>query len=120
VCNKGGAFMRLFTMTIAGVVFLGMTGLVLANPSMLPKHPGYPSGGDFANDTGQKNLTYSQSLLEAATSGDTNMIPTLMDQNNVDQNNAKRMEHGGASQSPVVGSNVTTAPAVKEGERIKQ
>ena len=72
--------MRLFTMTIAALVFLGMTGLVLANPSMLPKHPGYPSGGEFANDTGQKNLTYSQSMLEAATSGDTNMIPTLMDQ----------------------------------------
>jgi hypothetical protein len=120
VCNKGGAFMRLFTMTIAGFVFLGMTGLVLANPSMLPKHPGYPSGGEFANDKGQKNLTYSQSLLEAATSGDTNMIPTLMDQNNVDQNNAKLMEHGGAGQSPVVGSNVTTAPSVREGERIKQ
>ena len=63
--------MRLFTMTIAALVFLGMTGLVLANPSMLPKHPGYPSGGEFANDTGQKNLTYSQSILEAATSGDT-------------------------------------------------
>ena len=30
--------MRLFTMTIAALVFLGMTGLVLANPSMLPKH----------------------------------------------------------------------------------
>jgi len=30
------------------------------------------------------------------------------------------MEHGGAGQSPVVGSNVTTAPSVREGERIKQ
>lgn len=118
--QQRGFFMRLFTMTIAGFVFLGMTGLVLANPSMLPKHPGYPSGGEFANDKGQKNLTNSQSLLEAATSGDTNMIPTLMDQNNVDQNNAKLMEHGGAGQSPVVGSNVTTAPSVREGERIKQ
>ena len=107
--------MRLFTMTIAALVFLGMTGLVLANPSMLPKHPGYPSGGEFANDTGQKNLTYSQSMLEAATSGDTNMIPTLMD-----QNNARRMEHGGTGQSPVVGSNVKTEPSVKEGERVKQ
>ena len=112
--------MRLFTMTIAALAFLGLTGLVLANPSMLPKHPGYPSCGEFANDAGQKNLTYSQSLLEAATSGDTNMIPTLMDQNNGDQNNAKLMEHGGAGRSPVVGSNVTTEPSVKESERIKQ
>jgi hypothetical protein len=92
-----------------------MTVLALANPSMLPKHPGYPSGGEFSNDTGQKNLTYSQSLLDAATSGDTNMIPTLMDQNNVDQNNARL-----TGQSPVVGSNVKTEPSVKEGEQIKQ
>ena len=106
--------MRLFTMAIAGVVFLGMTGLVLANPSMLPKHPGYPSGGEFANDKGQKNLTYSQSLLEAATSGDTNMTQTVMDQNNVDQNNAA------AGQLPVVGPNVKTEPSVKAGERMKQ
>jgi len=30
------------------------------------------------------------------------------------------MEHGGAGQSPVVGSNVKTEPSVKEGERIKR
>ena len=112
--------MRLFTMTIAALAFLGMTGLALANPSMLPTHPGYPAGGEFANDTGQKNLTYSQSILEAATSGDTNMTPTVMDQSNVDQNNARLMERGGAGQSPVVGSNVKTEPLVQEGERIKQ
>lgn len=118
--QQRGSIMRLFTMTIAGLAFLGVTGLVLANPSMLPKHPGYPSGGEFANDTGQKNLTYSQSISEAATSGDTNMIPTLLDQNNGDQNNAKLMEHGGAGQLPLVGSNVEPEPSVKEGERIKQ
>ena len=65
-------------------------------------------------------MTYSQSILEAATSGDTNMIPTLMDQNDVDQNNARLMEHGGAGASAVVGSNVKTEPSVKEGERVKQ
>jgi hypothetical protein len=114
VCNKGGSIMRLFTMTIAALLFLGMTGVVLANPSMLPKHPGYPSGGDFANDTGQKNLTYSQSLLEAATSGDTNMVPTLMD-----PNNARLLEHGGAGQLPVVqGPKIKIEPPIKEGTRM--
>ena len=108
--------MRLFTMTIAGFVFLGMTGLVLANPSMLPKHPGYPSGGEFANDTGQRNLTHSQSLLEAAKSGDTDMFPTLMDQHNEEQNNARISERGGAGQSPVVG-HAKTEPSVIEPER---
>ena len=110
--------MRLFTMTIAGLVFVGMTGLALANPSMLPKHPGYPSGGEFANDTGQENLTHSQSLMESAKSGDTNMIPTLMDQqSNVEQNHARISERGGAGQSPVVGSNAKTESSVTEAER---
>jgi hypothetical protein len=120
VRNKGGSIMRLFTMTIAGLAFLGMTGLALANPSMLPKHPGYPSGGEFANDMGQKNLTYNQSVLEAAKSGDTNMTATVMDQNNVDQNNARISDRSGAGQSPVVGPNGKTEPSVKEGERVRK
>ena len=109
--------MRLFTMTIAGLMFVGMTGLALANPSMLPKHPGYPSGGEFANDTGQQNLTHSQSLMEAAKSGDTNMTPTFIDQNTVNQNNARISERDGAGQSPVVGANAKTEPSGKETER---
>ena len=120
VRNKGGSIMRLFTMTIAGFLFVGMTGLALANPSMLPKHPGYPAGGEFANDTGQQNLTYSQSIVEAAKSGDTNMTSTAMVQNNVDQNNARLSEQGGAGQAPVVGPNVKTGPSMKEGERMKK
>ena len=106
--------MRLFMMAIIGLGFVGMTVLALANPSMLPKHPGYPSGGEFANDTGQKNLTYNQSILEAATSGDTNMAPTLMD-----SNNARLLEHSGAGQLPVVqGPNNKIEPPVKEGTRM--
>jgi hypothetical protein len=112
--------MRLFTMTIAGFLFVGMTGLALANPSMLPTHPGYPSGGEFANDTGQQNLTYSQSIMEAAKSGDTNMTATFMDQNNVDQNNSRLSAQGEAGQAPVVGPNAKPGPSMKEGERIKK
>lgn len=113
--------MRLFTMTIAGLAFIGTTGLALGNPAMLPSHPGYPSGGEFANDTGQQNLTYSQfsqSILEAAKSGDTNMTPTVTGRNHVDQNHTRLQEPGGAGQSPVVkGPNEKTEPSVKEGER---
>ena len=98
--------MRLITMTITGLAFVGMTGFALANPSMLPKHPGYPSGGEFANDTGQQNLTYSESIFEAAKSSDTNMTPTLMDQKTVDK-------------LPVVQEpNAKTAPSMKKGERM--
>lgn len=106
--------MRLFTMTITGLMFLGMTGLALANPSMLPTHPGYPSGGEFANDTGQQNLTYSQSLLEASKSGDTNMTPTLPD-----QNTARIMEQDGAGQLPAKqGPNAKIGPSVKESAPV--
>jgi len=117
VCNKGGSIMRLFTMTMAGLVFVGITGLALANPAMLPKHPGYPSGGEFANDPGQPNLTNNQSLLEAAKSGDTNMTATVMDQNKVEQSNGRISEPRGGSQSPVVGPNANTEPSVKGTER---
>jgi hypothetical protein len=101
-------------MAMTGLVFVGMTVLALANPSMLPKHPGYPSGGEFANDKGQQNLTYSQSILDSAKSGDTNMAPTLMD-----PNNARLVEHQGAGQLPVVqGPNIKIEPPVREGTRM--
>jgi hypothetical protein len=106
--------MRLYTITIAGLVFVGMTVLAQANPSMLPKHPGYPAGGEFANDRGQQNLTYNQSIVEASMSGDTNIVPMLMD-----PNNARLMEHAGAGQLPVVqGPNIKIEPPVKEGTRM--
>jgi len=101
-------------MAIIGFVFVGMTALALANPSMLPKHPGYPSGGEFANDTGQKSLSYNDSIVAAATSGDTTMAPTLLD-----SNNARLLEHRGAGQLPAVqGPTIKIEPPVKEGTRM--
>jgi hypothetical protein len=82
VFNKEVFIMRLFTITMTGLVFIGMTGLAMANPAMLPKHPGYPSSGEFANDTGRKNLTYRESIEEAAKSGDTTMGTALIDPKN--------------------------------------
>jgi hypothetical protein len=106
--------MRLFTITMTGLVFIGMTVLAMANPAMLPKHLGYPSRGEFANDTGRPSLTYNQSIQEAAKSGDTNMAPTLMD-----PNNARLLEHQGAGRLPIVqGTNIKIEPPVNEGMRI--
>ena len=106
--------MRLLTIGMTGLVFVGMTTLAMANPSMLPKHPGYPSGGDYANDKGQQNLSYNQSMVEAAKSGDTNMAPML-----IDPNNARLVEHQGAGQLPIVqGPNIKIEPPVKEGTRM--
>jgi hypothetical protein len=89
--------MRLYTIAIAGLLVIGMTVLAMANPAMLPKHPGYPASGEFANDKGQPNLTYHQSIREAAKSGDTNMAPAL-----IDPNNARLLEHQGAGRLPMV------------------
>lgn len=83
MCSTKGVFtMKRFTLTMLGLVFLGMTGLAMGNPAMLPTHPGYPARGEFANDTGRSNLTYSQSIEEAAKSGDRTMGLSLIDPTN--------------------------------------
>ena len=46
--------MKFYTIVMTGLVLVGVASLASANPAMLPKHPGYPSGGEYANDTGQK------------------------------------------------------------------
>ena len=74
--------MKLFPMIMTGLVCLGMATLAWANPTMLPKHPGYPSRGEFANDTGQQNLPHAQSLQDAARSGDANIVQQLEDPSN--------------------------------------
>lgn len=103
--------MKCFTIVMTGLVLVGMTSFAMANPSMLPKHPGYPSGGEFANDAGQQNFTHSQSLLEAAKSGDTNMGPAP-----IDPNNARLSEPQEAGRSPSVQQpNKKIDPAVKDG-----
>ena len=100
--------MRLFTIVIAGLVCIGMTMLAMANPAMLPKHPGYPSSGEFANDTGQSNLTYRQSIQEAAKSGDTTMGTMLIDPKNTGMLEPQVVD-------PIKGA---LEPSVKEGMRI--
>ncbi len=100
--------MRLFTITMAGLVCIGMTVLAMANPAMLPKHPGYPSRGEFANDTGRNNLTYSQSIEEAAKSGDTTMGTMPIDPKNIEILEPQVVD-------PLKGA---LEPSVKEGMRI--
>ena len=106
--------MRLFTIVIAALVLVGMTGFVLANPALLPKHPGYPSRGEFANDTGEQNLTYSQSIQDASKSGDTTMGSTLSN-----SSDARQLEPRGSSQLPSVqGASIKTEPPLKESTRV--
>lgn len=77
--------MKVYTMAMTGLVCVGISALALANPALLPKHPGYPSGGEFAYDTGQAPLTHNQSLLDAAESENANIVQALEDPNDPQQ-----------------------------------
>jgi hypothetical protein len=79
---KGGQAMKFYTIVMAGLVVVEAVSLASANPAMLPTHPGYPSGGEYANDTGQKNLTVEQSLSRAAVSEDAHTGQKLVDPSN--------------------------------------
>ena len=106
--------MTFYTIVMTGFVLVGSASFAAANPSMLPKHPGYPSSGEYANDTGQKNLTVEQSLSSAATSEDAHTGQKL-----VDPNNARLVKPQGTGQLPTVqGPNIKIKPPVTEPTRM--
>jgi hypothetical protein len=112
--TKGVQAMTFYTIVMTGLVLVGSASLAGANPSMLPKHPGYPSGGEYANDTGQKNLTVEQSLSSAAASEDAHTGQKL-----VDPHNARLLKPQGAGQLPTVeGPQIKIAPPVTEATRM--
>jgi len=106
--------MKFSTIVMTGLVLVGAASLASANPAMLPQHPGYPSGGEYANDTGQKNLTVEQSLSSAAVSEDAHTGQKL-----VDPSNARLVKPQGAGQLPTVeGPNIKIEPPVTEATRM--
>jgi len=106
--------MKFSTIVMTGLVLVGSAALASANPALLPKHPGYPSGGEYANDTGQKNLTVEQSLSRAAVSEDAHTGQKL-----VDPSNARLVRPQGAGQLPTVeGPNIKIEPPVTEATRM--
>jgi hypothetical protein len=95
----------------------------LANPSMLPKHPGYPmgqavdpvKGQPLANDPGQTNATGEKSLTEAAVFDDVHVKQNL----SINQNDQRLIEKPGAGLLPKVqGPNIKIEPPVKEASRV--
>ena len=74
----------LMLFTILAVLVL-TSAPAAANPTMLPKHPGYPmdtatdpvKGQSLANDDGQKNATGDKALMEAAAFEDTHVMQSL-------------------------------------------
>ena len=108
--------MKIYTIVMTGLVLVGSAALAAANPATLPKHPGYPSGGEYANDTGQKNLTVEQSLTSAATSEDAHSGQKL-----VDPYNARLLKSQGAGQLPTVqGPQIKIEPPVTEATRMSK
>jgi len=106
--------MKFSTIVMTGLVLVGAASLASANPAMLPEHPGYPSGGEYANDTGQKNLTVEQSLSRAAASEDAHTGQKL-----VDPTNARLLKPQGAGQLPTIqGPQIKIAPPVSEATRM--
>jgi hypothetical protein len=106
--------MKFYTIVMTGLVLVGSAALAAANPSMLPKHPGYPSSGEFAHDTGQTNLTIEQSLSRAAASEDAHTGQKL-----VDPNTARLLKSEGADLMPTVQApQIQIEPPVTESTRM--
>lgn len=110
---------------VEAVFAIALFGAVLAfaNPSMLPKHPGYPMGKavdpvhgqSLANDPGQSNAVGDKALTEAATA-DTAHVKQNLPINLQDQ---RILEKPGAGLLPKVeGPAVKIEPPVKEATKV--
>ncbi len=97
--------------------------LALANPEMLPKHPGYPmgqsvdpvKGQSLANDPGQRNASGEPALGEAAAFDDAHSSQHL----SINQNDQRLLAKPGAGILPTVqGPNIKIEPPVKEATKI--
>lgn len=98
---------------VIGLVFL--SSFAFANPSMLPKHSGYPASG-FANDTGQANAVGDDALASAAKFDDSHSMQNL----SINQNNKRGLAKPGAGRLPKVqGPQIKIEPPVKEATRMK-
>jgi len=106
---------------VLGVMF--SISLVLANPALLPKHPGYPakaavspvSGQPLANDPGQTNAGGDSASLQAAGADDRHVTQNLHD-----TNNERITKKEGAGRLPTVqGPQIKIEPPVKEATRMK-
>lgn len=100
-----------------------VVSLALANPDMLPKHPGYPMGKSvdpvkeqpLANDPGQMNASGENALIGLATSDDAHSSQHL----SINQNDQRLLEKPGAGILPQVqGPNITIEPPVKEATKV--
>ncbi len=107
--------------TFAAAALCG--SLAFGNPSMLPKHPGYPIGNPvdpvhgqaLGNDQGQNNAFGTEAAIEAASYHDKDSRQSL------EQNlNDERLLEKQAGQLPTVqGPDIRIEPPVKEATRMQ-
>ncbi len=111
------------TLISTGIAVLGVVfslSVALANPALLPKHPGYPASGN-ANDQGQTNLTGEKALSAAAAAQ-----PKYTEQHLVDPNNDRIVEKGADSRTDgkfgrlpkVQGPQIMVQPPVESATKI--
>ena len=106
--------------TVSGVLFA--LSMASANPSLLPKHEGYPmqnsgspvNGQPTANDPGQTNASGEKAELKAAAADDNHVQQNLMK-----TDNARITKGQGANQLPTVqGPQIKIAPPVTSATKI--
>ena len=106
-------------LSLSMIVFTAVC--VSANPSMLPKHEGYPmgkatdpvNGKSLSNDPGQSNATGTKALEQAAMFDDQHSQQNLRN-----ANDGRLLEKPGAGVLPKVeGPQIKIEPPVKEATK---
>jgi len=109
------------TLAAVLIVTVGLSAVLMANPSMLPKHEGYPmgkstdpvGGNPLSNDSGQMNASGEKALQKSATADDAHVKQQLST-----QDNQRILEKPGAGVLPKVqGPQIRIEPPVKEASR---
>jgi hypothetical protein len=100
-----------------------VVSLALANPDMLPKHPGYPmgkavdpvKGQPLVNDPSQTNASDENAAVGSAAFDNAHSSQHL----SINQNDHRVLETPGAGILPTVqGPNIKIEPPVKEASKI--
>lgn len=113
-------FFHLIGLSFVMVVFAAVCAS--ANPSLLPKHEGYPmgkakdpvTGQSLSNDPGQQNASGEKALQQAAAADDGHIRQNLPS----NSNDKRLLEKPGAGVLPKVeGPQIKIEPPVKEATR---
>jgi hypothetical protein len=115
--------MKSIICSLAATVIIFAGSSALANPSMLPKHEGYPmgkatdpvTGQPLSNDPGQKNASGEKALQQSAMADEAHTRQQLRN-----QDDQRILEKPGAGVLPKVqGPQIVIDPPVKEATKAQ-